>query len=267
MPMGRQRSPNRAKAYELWLANDGHIALTEIARLLGVSADLVSKWKRQDRWGRHGQAEEPTKKATDQKKRTTKKKKPTIEAPDVEVTEEQARQYVADFHVLYEDSLTEKQQLFCFYYLHSFNSVISYMRAYGCSRMNAEANAWRLLHDKNIRQYIDRLRVMRNQTMWAQADDVVELYMRIAFADINQTALVSKGRVIVADSNQLDGQIIQEIKETDKGVSIKMADRMKALEWLANYFGLNPRDRHKRAYDDAILELKKKEMELKDFYG
>lgn len=259
--MGRQRSPNRAKAYELWLANDGHIALTEIAEMLGVSPKLISKWKREDKWGKH----EATEKVA--KKKVTKKRKATKCEPPPDITEEEARRRAADFHVLYEDNLNEKQRLFCFYYLHSFNATISYMRAYGCSRMNAEAHAWQMLRNAEICHYIDQLREARNKAMWAKADDVVEMYMRIAFADINQTALVSKGHVFVADSNQLDGQIIQEIKETDKGVSIKMADRMKALDWLANYFGLNPRDRHKQAYDDAILELKKKEMALKDFYG
>ena len=42
---------------------------------------------------------------------------------------------------------------------------------------------------------------------------------------------------------------------------------MKALQWLSDYFQLNPKDRHKKAYDDKVLAMKQKELEMKDFYG
>jgi phage terminase small subunit len=105
------------------------------------------------------------------------------------------------------------------------------------------------------------------QSLFADGGDIVEMYMRIAFANINQFVVVKDGEVHSADSDSIDGQLVQEIKSTSDGVSIKLADRMKALQWLSDYFQLNPKDRHKKAYDDKILAMKQKELEMKDFYG
>ena len=89
--------------------------------------------------------------------------------------------------------------------------------------------------------------------------------MRIAFANINQHIVVKDGRVVLADSEDIDGQIVQEIKETQNGVSIRLNDRMKALQWLSDYFELNPSDQHKRDYDDRMADLKEKAIKLKEW--
>lgn len=48
--MPRGRSPNREKAYNLWLQSDGKLELKRIADELEVSAEQIRKWKNQDRW-------------------------------------------------------------------------------------------------------------------------------------------------------------------------------------------------------------------------
>lgn len=48
--MPRPRSPNRAKAYELWIKSNKTMLLKEIAEGLGVSESQVKKWKSQDKW-------------------------------------------------------------------------------------------------------------------------------------------------------------------------------------------------------------------------
>lgn len=40
------------------------------------------------------------------------------------------------------------------------------------------------------------------------------------------------------DSSQLDGTIISEVKVGRDGASIKLADRMKALEWLTEHMNM-----------------------------
>ena len=40
------------------------------------------------------------------------------------------------------------------------------------------------------------------------------------------------------DSAKVDGTLITEVKQGRDGVSIKLADKMKALEWLAEHSGL-----------------------------
>jgi len=39
---------------------------------------------------------------------------------------------------------------------------------------------------------------------------------------------------------------------------------MKALEWLSNYFSMNPMDKHKVEYDNKKIELDKLKAQLND---
>lgn len=48
--MGRQRSPNRDKAYEIWKSSGGKRTLKSIADEIGEPETLVRKWKCQDKW-------------------------------------------------------------------------------------------------------------------------------------------------------------------------------------------------------------------------
>lgn len=48
--MPRARSPNRDKAFELWIASEGRRELKDIADELGVSPEQVRKWKHSDDW-------------------------------------------------------------------------------------------------------------------------------------------------------------------------------------------------------------------------
>jgi phage terminase small subunit len=258
--MPRPRSPNRKKAHEIWLASGGKLSNKEIGKQLGVSADMVGKWKRQDNW----EQKRPNKTTKPKRRKTTKQP----EQPDKEnttATETEAQKQAESFHVLYEDVLTNKQRLFCIYYINSFNATLSYKRAYQCRYGTAAVNACGLLKKPNIREYIDHLKEIRYQSMMIQGLDVIELYMRIAFANINQHIVVKDGRVVLADSEDIDGQIVQEIKETKNGVSIRLNDRMKALQWLSDYFELNPSDQHKRDYDDRMADLKEKSIKLKEW--
>lgn len=50
MTLPRQRSPNRDKAFEIWLASGKTILLKDIAAQLGVGESQIRKWKNQDQW-------------------------------------------------------------------------------------------------------------------------------------------------------------------------------------------------------------------------
>lgn len=66
------------------------------------------------------------------------------------------------------------------------------------------------------------------------------------------------------DSRNVDTQLIQEVKQGRDGVSIKLADKQKSLDWLEKFFLMNPMDKHKIAYDNAKLELERKKAEPED---
>ncbi|WP_283610789.1 terminase small subunit [Faecalispora anaeroviscerum] len=182
------------------------------------------------------------------------------------------------------DELTDAQKAFCLYYSKTFNATMAYKKAFGCDYASANAAGPRLLVNVRIRAEITRLKEIRSSALLASVDDVVEKYMHIAFADI--TDFLDFGRAWVPvmgpfgpiqipvpgsdakvaptkeinevrfkESSEIDGTLLSEVKQGKDGASVKLADRMKALEWLGKYFKANPADRHRREYDKRRLEI------------
>jgi phage terminase small subunit len=69
--------------------------------------------------------------------------------------------------------------------------------------------------------------------------------------------------VVIKASNQIDGGLIKEISQSKYGIKIKMEDRRKALDWLADYMLMNPMSKFKIEYDKAVLALREKELQAK----
>ena len=182
---------------------------------------------------------------------------------------------------LKEADLTEKQCLFCLYYTKTYNATQSYLKAYGGKYNTASVEGHRLLVNPKTKKEIDKFKELKRQSIMITEDDIVELKMRIAFADI--TDFIEFGQVEVPvtdkegnyvtdrivnavnfkDSNMIDGQLIKEIKKGRQGIGIKLEDRMDALDWLADYFDINPDNQHKKWYDKQRLKLKEDELEVK----
>lgn len=163
--------------------------------------------------------------------------------------------------------LTEKEKLFCLYFVKCFNASKAYYKAYeGCEYSSAQVGGCRLLKKDKIKAEIDRLKQDKLNRAFLSQDDIFQKYIDIAFADI--TDYVSFGRETVPvmgpfgpvtvkgddgnkvqlekeinsvkfkESAKVDGTLITEVKQGRDGASIKLADKMKALEWLAEHSGL-----------------------------
>lgn len=103
--MARVRSPNRDKAYEIYKLNNGEILLKDIATQLDVKDTQVRKWKSQDKW------EEKLKGTLPNKKRNVTNKKVTKKKAEKQAVSDEVES------VLENTELTEKQRLFCIYYI------------------------------------------------------------------------------------------------------------------------------------------------------
>lgn len=114
--------------------------------------------------------------------------------------------------------------------------------------------------------------------IFIEAMDVLNKYIKIAFSDIADYLTFGKkmqqvvgmmgpvvdenGRPVIEevnyvefkDSNVVDGTIISEVKQGKDGVSIKLEDRMKALDKLSLYFDLFP-DNFKRKIEEEKLKI------------
>ena len=240
--MPRARSPERDLAYQLWLDSGKKKKLKEIAAELGVSEDLVSKWKRQDKWSESPTNKNPT-------NPTIKRAKKTAER--IEKNQE----------------LTDKQKLFCIYFSKTFNATSAYQKAYGCSYATALTNGPGLLGNTRIQNEIRRLKQARYTQALLSPEDIFQKYMDIAFADIGdylswgqaegpvisqfgpvmipnpetgekETLMQTVNVVRLKESREIDTTLVGEVKQGRDGVTIKLPDRMKALDWLASHMDM-----------------------------
>ena len=235
----------------------------EIAEKYGVSINTVKSWKQRYNWNRKGMHTKKEKVCT-QKERPQKKK-------DKEVIEK-----------LEDADLTEKQCLFCLYYIKSFNATMAAIKA-GYAPDSAHAEGSRLLRNVKVAAEIRRLKGTMQEEIFVDAMDVLNKYIKIAFADVTdylsfgqrevpvmgpfgpiyegegddkQALMKTVNFVDFKDSTFLDGTILSEVKQGKDGASIKLADKMKALEKLEKYFDLFP-DKFKRRIEEEKLSLAK----------
>ena len=243
--MPKQRSPDSYKAEELYKKGK---KLVEIASQLNVPEGTVRRWKSTYKWD----TERSDKNSERSHRNKSKKKEVVVE----EVS-----------HVMDNPDLTDKQRLFCVYYVKSFNATKSYQKAYECSYETACGHAHELLKNVEIKKEIQSLKQNRLNREMLDESDVFQKYMDIAFADITdyiefgiedvpvmamygpvqikdektgeKKILTQKENVIrFKNSNMVDGTLISEVKQGKNGTSIKLADRMKALEWLAKHMDI-----------------------------
>ena len=245
--MAGKKNPLADKAYEMYRQG---MKLVDIATALDVPPGTVRRWKSTHGWDSERSEKESERSAT----KRTKKRTPIDDG-----TKE----------TLQNDDLTPEQQMFCIYYSRTFNAAQSYQKAYGCSYESAIANGSRLLTNDKVRAVIERLKEIKRQQIVAGADDIVELQMRIAFADIgnyvsfgqkevtdietDETYMVSV--VDLKESKNTDTQLIQEVKRGKDGVSVKLADKRKAIDWLSKYFLVHPDDKYKAEFDKKRAEV------------
>lgn len=229
------RSPNEKaeKAHKLY---KGGMKLVEIASQLDVPAGTVRRWKSTYHWDGEHQSERSEKKS----ERSESKKNVTNKAVADEVKQ-----------VIQNTDLTDKQQLFCIYYIRCFNATKAYQKAYGCGYTTAVTNGPALLGNTRIKEEILQLKQDRLNREFLSESDIFQKYMDIAFADINDFVDISAGFVTAKDG--IDGTIVSEVSNTQSGVKIKLADRMKALQWLTDHMDLAT---DKQKAEIALLKAK-----------
>ena len=261
--MVRERSPNRNQAKEIYLNAKGDIKLSDLAMQLNIPDSRIRKWKSVDKWDEELKgAFQLTKGSVPIEKDTKKQQKKKKKEPIAKEVEE----------VIENGDLTEKQRLFCLYYIEDFNATKAYKRAYDCNYDTARAEGCKNLAKPSIKKEIDRLsgECLEEQEIQSKLLNkrLLETYIKIAFTDI--TDYVSFGRrqielpdgprvvnyVDLNESSEVDGTIITEISQGKEGVKVKLADKMRALEFLAKYNGMLSVDVKEK------LELERKKVEI-----
>lgn len=227
-----RRNQNIEQAQHLY--NQG-VPLVKIAEQLGVSSGTVRSWKSRYKWEEGSQSE--TNNATLHKKSATlqsgkKQSKKTELKPDHDFDFEEMEE------ILENSGLTEKQKLFCIYYIRSFNATQAYKKSHpDCSLETAAVEGWKLLRNPKVKPYIRALKQSRMNCAMISGDDIVQKFIDIAHADINNYVKIQGGCITFADSKDFDGTLVKKISK-GKVDSIELSDRFQALKWLADHMDL-----------------------------
>lgn len=170
--MPRQRSPNRDKAKDMYISSKGKMLLKDIAAQLDVKDTQVRKWKSQDKWD-----EELKGNVTNRKRNVTKKSKGIDGQLKTELLPE-------EIETLNNEELTEKQRLFCLYYVRWFNATKAYQKAYGCDYTTAMVNGCKLLSNPKIQTHIQSIKDAKIKQSMYTAEDYFQKMMDIAYSDV-----------------------------------------------------------------------------------
>ena len=232
--------------------------LVEIANELNLPEGTVRRWKSTYKWGSE---RSEIKSERSEKKANVRKEKKKAVAEEV-------------MQVIENPDLTDKQRLFCVLYVKCFNATKAAIKA-GYSSNTAMEQGYQLLHNPSVREEIMRLKQHRLNRELLDEHDIFQKYMDIDYSDITDyvefgreeiQAMGAFGPIQVEDpetggkvplmkivnsvrfreSDMVDGTIITEVKQGKDGASIKLADRMKALEWIANHMDMATEEQRAR---------------------
>lgn len=247
----------------------------EIAEKYGVTINTVKSWKTRYKWTK------------DQKKSVhTKSEKVCTQKVDENTTKREAIAEAVE-QVTENTELTDKQRLFCLCYVKCFNATKAYQKAFQVDYATACGNASNLLKSIEIKNEILRLKQNRLNREMLDESDIFQKYMDIAFADITdyvefgretvpvmgafgpvevkddkgkETKLMQEVNVVrFRESETVDGTLIAEVKQGKDGASIKLPDKMKALDWLSKHMDMTT--------EEQRIRIKRAEIALNQELG
>lgn len=241
----------------------------DIAEKYGVTLNTVKSWKVRYGWNKKGVHTKTKKVCTQKQGKNNAMKEAIAEAVD---------------QVIDNPDLTDKQRLFCLHYVRCFNATKAYQKAYECSYETAMVRGSEILRNVKIKEEIRRLKQNRLNREMLDESDIFQKYMDIAFSDITDYVTFGQEEVPVMamygpveikdeetgkkvpltkrinvvkfkESSEVDGTLITEVKQGRDGASIKLADRMKAFDWLAEHMDMATEEQR------AKIEVMKSKIE------
>ena len=248
--MARSRSPNRDKAFEIYKEHKGNIKLIDIASMLNIKDTQVRKWKSQDQWDNKIKGTLPKGKSNVTNKKENKSS--VIKEPIADEVKE----------VINNTNLTDKQRLFCIYYIKCFNATKAALKA-GYSKETAYSIGFNLLKKVEIKTEIEKLKQNKLNRAMLKEEDIFQKYMDIAFSDITDYVMFGNKEIEYIDDDgnlktttishvnikndyEVDGTLISEVSKGKDGVKVKLVSKEKALQWLSDHMDLGTAEQKAR---------------------
>lgn len=232
------------KAKELYTSGFGSLA--KVAKALDVSKSTVDSWKNRDKkngedWVKIGAIKKVV--ACNQEeeiKKVAKVKKNKIKE--------------------IEDKLTEKQKLFAYYYIQSFNGTQSAIKA-GYSPKGAFVEASRMLKNVKVKGLLDELREDFNHNIGLTTEMILNRHAKIAFSNMFDFV---DGQRKLKPIDEIDGTLISDFAYTKEdtefeggstsktNIKLKVEDRKNSLNFLTKYAGLDKVEKDVKKEDNEI---------------
>lgn len=219
--MPRKPDERIAKAKELFLSG---MKIVEIAGKLGVPEGTIRSWKNRYRWDCNVANNERN--VANNIRNVAKESRRKKKAVADEVKD-----------VMQNSDLTDRQRLFCIKYIRCFNATKAYQEAYGVDHATAASIGYRLLANDGVKKEIMRLKQNRLNRELLSEEDIVQRYIDIAYADINDYMEIKDGAVKLKDSDTFDGMLIKKVSSGNTSY-VELHDSMKALQWLSEHMDL-----------------------------
>lgn len=145
--------------------------------------------------------------------------------------------------------LTQKQKLFCEFYLSGFgdtkayNQTQSYLKVYDCSYETAMANSSKLLSETKIQEYIEELQKDLSKASGISRLRVLREWENIAFSSMahlhNSWMDRKEFETLTEEQKACISEIKTKVSEFGSEVLIKLYSKEKALENISKMLGFN----------------------------
>lgn len=243
------------------------ITLADLAEKHGIKLGTLKSRKSREKWSRDATKKDATKRA----------KVATVKAKDEIV-------YFND------NGLNDKQQLFVAYYVKCWNATKAYQKVYGCAYTTAMVEGSKHLRNPKIREEIIKVRDGLTEDALLDKRTLIQKWIDIAFADIKDYMKFGRQEEIIYnedgqpeldingnvktyafnyvhlnESAEIDGSLVTEVKQGKDGITVKLADKMKALEFLSKHMDLLNENELKKLKEEKVkADIAKTRSETKD---
>ncbi|WP_223823536.1 terminase small subunit [Rummeliibacillus sp. TYF-LIM-RU47] len=260
---------------------DNGMKYKDIAKKYDVTINTVKSWKTR-KWNKIDSEVDEKSVHTKQRCVHTKNKA----SPNKKYVKKEPCE--SEIVVREDNDLTDKQRLFVAYYVKCWNATKAYQRAYECAYTTAMVEGSRHLKKPKIRDEIVRVRDEITNEALLSKQVLIQKWIDIAFADVTEymtfgteeeivyeedgfPKIDANGNIVkqaysyvrLADSTHIDGTLIAEVKQGRDGITVKLADKMKALEYLSKHMDLLDEKQLKQLKKEkAKLEIEKTKSEI-----
>lgn len=175
--------------------------------------------------------------------------------------------------------LTDNQQDFVLYYLQSNNATQAYLKAYNGSKKWAHIKGSQLLKTPKVKEAITKMKKILLKSYDLDPSQYIDYLVKVAHADLGDFLHFSEEEVPVLDtdgtpmfntdtgepltkkvnkmhlvnSDYVDTSSLIGVKQGRDGISIQLADKAKAWDKLAEYFGWTGKKSSAEVDDSGIL--------------